>query len=75
LATCTPEGILKTTKSGALTISNEVSCLLRSHRIAIFFNDSWIPGLVAKDEHGWYLEDDNGNEVGLRPGIRVRLIL
>jgi hypothetical protein len=75
LAACTPEGILKATNSGAITISNEDSCLLRNHRIAIFFNDSWLTGIVAKDEHGWYLKDDNSNEVGLRPGIRVRVIL
>jgi hypothetical protein len=74
LASYAPEGTLKTTRSGALTISGEASCLLRNHRIAVFFNNSWLPGLVAKDEHGWYLKDDNGNKVGLRPGIRVRLI-
>ncbi|MDF9406755.1 hypothetical protein L7E55_00010 [Pelotomaculum isophthalicicum JI] len=75
LAGCAPEGILKATKDGALTIYDEASCLLRNHRIAIFFNGSWLPGLVVKDEHGWYLKDDSGNIIGLRPGTRIRLIL
>ena len=75
LAAHSPEGILKTTKGGALTIYDELSCLLKGHRIAILFNDSWLTGTVAKDEHGWYLKDDNGKEVGLRPGVRTRLIL
>lgn len=74
LAGCAPEGILKITRGGALTIYDEASCLLRNHRIAIFFNDSWLPGLVVKDEHGWFLRDDNDNIIGLRPGIKARLI-
>lgn len=69
-----PEGVLKITMSGTLTIYDEVSCLLKNHRIAIFFNGSWLPGLVDKDEHGWYLKDDTGNKVGLCPGIKVRLL-
>ena len=75
LAGYAPEGTLKTTRSGALTISDEASCLLKNHRIAIFFNNSWQLGLVAKDEYGWYLKDENGNKVGLHPGTKVRLIL
>ncbi len=70
-----PEGILKTTMSGALTIYDEASCLLRNHKIAIFFHESWLSGLVAKDEHGWYLKDDKNNKIGLRPGIKVRLLI
>jgi hypothetical protein len=69
------EGILKITRSSALTITDEASCLLRNHRIAVFFNGNWLPGLVAKDEHGWYIKDDIGNKVGLHPGTRARLIL
>ncbi len=68
-----PEGILKITMSGALTIHDEVTCLLRNHKIAVFFNGNWLPGLLDKDEHGWYLKDDENNKVGLRPGIKARL--
>ena len=75
LASCTPEGILKITRVGALTLRDEASCLLRDHRIAIFYYGSWIPGVVGKDEYGWYLKDDNGNITGLRPGTMARLIL
>jgi hypothetical protein len=70
-----PEGTLKTTMSDTLTIYNEVSCLLRNHRIAVFFRESWLTGLVSKDEHGWYLKDDKGKIIGLRPGIKVRLLI
>ncbi len=70
-----PEGILKKTMNGTLTIYDEVSCLLRNHKIAIFFHGSWLTGLVAKDEHGWYLKDDKDNKIGLRPGIKVRLLI
>ena len=74
LANCTPEGILKITRNGTLTLYDEVSCLLRNHKIAIFFNDTWLSGIIAKDEYGWYLKDDNGNITGLRPGTMARII-
>ena len=75
LANCAPEGILKTTRFGALTLCDEVSCLLKNHKVAIFFNGSWLPGIVDKDEYGWYLKDVKGNTTGLRPGTMARLIL
>lgn len=70
-----PEGFLKPTKDGYLSIKCEASCLLKNSRIAIFFNGKWLPGVVARDKRGWYLKDDGGNIVGLCPGLRVRLLL
>jgi hypothetical protein len=70
-----PEGVLKPTGHGYLTINCESSCLLKNSRIAIFFNGKWLPGTVERDERDWYLKDDSGNIVGLRPGIRVRILL
>ncbi|KJS03682.1 MAG: hypothetical protein VR68_00830 [Peptococcaceae bacterium BRH_c4a] len=70
-----PEGILKPTSHGYLTINCEASCLLKNSRVAIFFNGKWLSGIVARDEREWYLEDDGGNIVGLCPGIRVRVLL
>ena len=70
-----PEGILKPTSHGYLTINCEASCLLKNSRVAIFFNGKWLPGTVARDEREWYLKDDGGNVVGLCPGTRVRILL
>jgi hypothetical protein len=70
-----PEGILKPTKNGYLTMNCEASCLLKNSKIAIFFNGKWLFGVVTRDERGWYLKDDGGNLVGLCPGIRARLLL
>lgn len=69
-----PEGILKPTKNGYLTMNCEASCLLKNSKIAIFFNEKWLSGVVTRDERGWYLKDDGGNLVGLCPGIRARLL-
>jgi len=75
LISCEPEGVLKPTKNGYLTINCEASCLLKNSKIAIFFNGKWLPGTVARDEREWYLKDDGGNVVGLCPGTRVRILL
>ena len=70
-----PEGIIKPTKDGYLTLNCEASCLLKNSKIAIFFNGKWLPGVVAGDDRGWHLKDDGGNIVGLCPGLRIRLLL
>lgn len=75
LVSSEPEGIIKPTKDGYLTLNCEASCLLKNSKIALFFNGKWLPGVVARDDRGWYLKDDSDSIVGLCPGSRIRLLL
>jgi len=67
------EGILKPTSDGGFGISEGPFGLLKNTRLSIYFDGKWLACKIEKDENGWYLVDDNGHLLGLRPGVKVRL--
>jgi hypothetical protein len=68
------EGILKPTADGSLGITGGPFGLPKNKKISLLFQGQWLDGHVAKDDHGWYLADNSGNLLGLRPGVRVRIL-
>lgn len=74
LAGYVSEGKLNITIDGGFGIGNNTFRLFENHKIDIFFNNRWLSGVVSKDEYGWHLKDDDGNIIGLRPGIKARQI-
>lgn len=68
-----PEGILKPTNDGGLNINGGMFGFLKGTAIGVFFGNQWLYGRVDKDEHGWNLADENGNIIGLKPGLKARL--
>ncbi|MRS02443.1 hypothetical protein EG832_04335 [bacterium] len=71
---CELDGILKPTADGSFGITGGPFGLHKNTKISLFFHDQWLDGHVAKDDHGWYLADNSGNLLGLRPGMRVRIL-
>jgi len=48
--------------------------LTKNKKISLLFQGQWLDGHVQKDDHGWHLADNSGNLLGLRPGVRVRIL-
>lgn len=68
-----PEGILQPTEDGGLNINGGTFGFWKGAKIGLYFGHHWLYGRVEKDEHGWHLADDNGNILGLKPGVKARL--
>lgn len=66
------EGILRPTIDSGLGISEGSFGFLEKMKIAVFFNEKWLPGSVVKDKDRWLLKDDGGNIICLCPGMKVR---
>lgn len=74
IAQCELDGILKPTADGSLGITEGPFGLHKNTKVSLFFQGQWLEGKVGKDDHGWYLVDDSGHLLGLRPGMRVRIL-
>ncbi|OPY58717.1 MAG: hypothetical protein A4E56_01619 [Pelotomaculum sp. PtaU1.Bin065] len=65
------EGVLRPTLDGCLGINDNFG-FLEKMKIAVFFNERWLPGSVEKNKNRWLLKDDSGNIICLCPGMKVR---
>jgi len=72
--------VASTRGSGSLTRGLSYCFLNWNHwiklltlKLSIYFDGKWLACKIEKDENGWYLVDDNGHLLGLRPGVKVRL--
>jgi len=50
------EGVLRPTLDGCLGINDNFG-FLENMKIAVFFNERWLPGSVVKNKNRWLLEN------------------